>query len=230
MNVCNGSIVHALVLCTNVLVALGDHHLGLSGVHKRPLLGPQIRSLHESTRTMPSSTPITITPSSSCQFALKDYRSLPILIFYLSLAAFLSLRICTSIIYKASARQQQQQQTRDSRHVRIYILLATLSLFATWYYMFAFFASSYETWLSTRTTITATGTSCGNSSLLRLLRRIELWLRDTKLFKEAWQTVVETPARTWWSGQIFLWTTGWSLFLGVMGESTLKYLKSFYTR
>lgn len=52
-----------------------------------------------------------------------------------------------------------------------------------------------------------------------LMPRLELWLQNTKLFREAWETVIETPSRFWWSGQIFLWTTGWTLFLGVMGKN-----------
>ena len=43
------------------------------------------------------------------------------------------------------------------------------------------------------------------------------WLRDTKLFKDAWETVIYGSARFWWSQQIFLITAIWGVFLGVEG-------------
>lgn len=94
----------------------------------------------------------------------------------------------------------------------IFITLSILSIVTTWYYMFAFFAHSYRSWEA--------GQSPTQQALIEvapLLAKWEMWLRDSKLFREAWGSVFATPARTWWSGQIFLWTIGWSLFLGVMG-------------
>lgn len=79
--------------------------------------------------------------------------------------------------------------------------------------MFACFAHSYRNWEQ------SVGTLNSQDLDASLMTRLELWLQNTKLFREAWETVIETPARFWWSGQIFLWTTGWSLFLGVMGKN-----------
>lgn len=90
----------------------------------------------------------------------------------------------------------------------MFTALAALSLGFTWCYMFSFFAYSYHDWACER----------GIVPDVVDVRKLEMWLRDTKLFKEAWETVSETPQRFWWSGQIFLWTVGWSLFLGVMGK------------
>ena len=90
--------------------------------------------------------------------------------------------------------------------------------------MFALFAHSYRAWAgsqqaqSQQLLLAAGGSGSGVLSISTIFK-LEMWLRDAKLFREAWETVIESPARFWWSGQIFLWATGWSLFLGVMGMS-----------
>ncbi|CAL5873943.1 uncharacterized protein PFLUO_LOCUS8228 [Penicillium psychrofluorescens] len=97
--------------------------------------------------------------------------------------------------------------------------------------MFAFFAHSYRTWAGSQQSQTqqlllaaAAGSGGGIGSVgsgvqsISTIFKLEMWLRDAKLFREAWETVIESPARFWWSGQIFLWATGWSLFLGIMAR------------
>ncbi|KAL2009055.1 hypothetical protein VTN00DRAFT_7249 [Thermoascus crustaceus] len=139
------------------------------------------------------------------------YRSLPILITYLLIALMLTESIVRRLYrrYRYLKSQSQTEWLTRRRNVALFTLLAILSLGSTWYYMFSFFAYSYHDWACERGVLGGNGMD---------VRKLELWLRDTKLFKEAWETVSETPQRFWWSGQIFLWTVGWSLFLGVMGR------------
>ncbi|KAF4223382.1 hypothetical protein CNMCM6457_000491 [Aspergillus fumigatiaffinis] len=145
---------------------------------------------------------------------LQEYRSLPILIFYLSLASALAGHACLTIYYRyQTCKTNVQWQRKHSHKLVLFILLACASLASTWFYMFAFFAHSYRSWRS----------QCTLAQLHELERaslpmKGELWLRDTKLFKQAWETVSETPERHWWSGQIFMFTIAWSIFLGVMGR------------
>lgn len=141
------------------------------------------------------------------------YRSLPVLICYLSLAASLQFNTCRTIYARYRNRKLQNDWSTPQQRAQFFVfaILAVLSFSATWYYMFAFFAHSYQNWES------SAGKTEHKLLSLPLVSRLELWLQNTKLFREAWETVIETPARFWWSGQIFLWTTGWSLFLGVMG-------------
>ncbi|KAJ5081494.1 hypothetical protein NUU61_009758 [Penicillium alfredii] len=143
------------------------------------------------------------------------YRSLPILIAYLSLSASLALHACRSIYVRYKTRRMQNDwgNAQRRRQFALFAGLAALSLGTTWYYMFAFFAHSYRNWESGASL--AITENYGPS--LAWISKVELWLQHTKLFREAWETVIETPARFWWSGQIFLWTTGWSVFLGTMG-------------
>ncbi|KAJ5669678.1 hypothetical protein N7462_010748 [Penicillium macrosclerotiorum] len=152
--------------------------------------------------------------TTSNQPAELTYRSLPILIGYLVLCAGLALNACR-VIY---SRYQERQKSNDwgSPHRRghffVFAVLAPLCLGVTWFHMIAFFVHSYRNWEQTRYLVEYTGVE------LPSLVKLELWLQKTKLFEEAWATVVETSPRLWWSGQIFWWCTGWSVLLGVLAR------------
>lgn len=137
------------------------------------------------------------------------YRSLPILVGYLLVCASLTGYIVHSLYSRLRYLRQHGQKRAEHRYIPLFATLAILSLGATWYHMFSFFAYSYRDW--------ACRTGFVESTPLTA-RDLELWLKDTKLFREAWGAVVESPWRFWWSEQIFLWTTGWSLFLGISGK------------
>lgn len=145
------------------------------------------------------------------------YRSTPILVSYIILAAALACNACRRIFKKYQTRQKYNDWASPQRrlHFWLFAVLAALSLGATWYYMFAFFAHSFRNWEQTESALAL------HTKDFDLVSRVELWLQNAKLFREAWETVIETPVRFWWSGQIFLWTTGWSVFLGVMGLDPL---------
>ncbi|KAJ6136140.1 hypothetical protein N7512_001300, partial [Penicillium capsulatum] len=142
------------------------------------------------------------------------YRSSPILVGYLTLAAALAFNACRAIYTRFHARQKNNDWATPSRPAQflLFTILAALSLGSTWYYMFAFFVHTYRAW-ELRSLLSA-----DQLAELSLVTKLELWLQNTELFREAWETVIETPARFWWSGQIFLWTTWWSVFLGVMAR------------
>lgn len=72
--------------------------------------------------------------------------------------------------------------------------------------MVAFFIKSYSDWELSQ--------GLGVDGAIRL----GLWLKDVKLFEQAWGIVVEEPARWWWSQQIFLATCGWTVFLAAEGK------------
>ncbi|KAJ5812332.1 hypothetical protein N7474_008633 [Penicillium riverlandense] len=159
--------------------------------------------------------------------AITTYRSLPILLSYITICATLSLHTCRTIHARYKTRQPRNDwsssntTTNPRRNFMVFASLAALSLAATWYYMFAFFAHSYRAWAGSQHSQTQQLLhAAGGSGALSIptIFKLEMWLRDAKLFREAWETVIESPARFWWSGQIFLWATGWSLFLGVMAR------------
>ncbi|KAJ5257078.1 hypothetical protein N7478_013182 [Penicillium angulare] len=82
----------------------------------------------------------------------------------------------------------------------------------TWFYMISLFFYSYDSWANSPDGLVYLNLE------LPLLVRIGLWLKKTYLFQEAWEAVSENPTRVWWSGQIFGWTIGWGLFLGIAGR------------
>ena len=143
------------------------------------------------------------------------YRSLSVLLFYLTPCSALTVRIVIALRRKAQLSTANPPNPKQ-RYVPIYTLFAVLSLLATWSQMLRFFVFSYDAWRSDHPEIFTTGDD------IKLLECWEMWLRQTQLFKEAWHIVVETPSRYWWSGQIFLWTTAWSVFLGLMGERCIS--------
>ena len=151
-----------------------------------------------------------------------NIKPITILCSYLCLAVVLTAQILR-VLYQAKTRSQTQQQDPhyrppNSAHLIHFATLAVVSLVITWYYMLAFFTFSYQTWarnnnvpLPTRLNVL----SARNEDVGGL--HLGAWLRDTKLFKDAWETVIDGSARFWWSQQIFLITTIWSVFLGVEG-------------
>ncbi|KAJ5312500.1 hypothetical protein N7508_003330 [Penicillium antarcticum] len=144
----------------------------------------------------------------------QDYRSLSILFFYLFSCAALTTKILLNIYQRYQARKTQSNWRHDyGIQFVTFIALSIVSIATTWHYMFALFAHSYRNWEAAQPP--------KQQVLIELAPRLakwEFWLRDTKLFQEAWECVSATPARSWWSEQIFEWTIGWSLFLGVMGR------------
>lgn len=145
--------------------------------------------------------------------AAGSYQSLAILASYLLLALALTTQICVTLLTRARVSKNSTRRIEWAK-VTVFGFLAIASLGATWYHMFAFFAYSYHDWAC------RVGSRIEDAAVT--LPRLEMWLRETKLFKEAWGAVVATPQRYWWSGQIFFWATAWSLFLGIMGKNYIS--------
>ena len=156
---------------------------------------------------------------------------------YLCLAAVLTAQILR-LLYQAKFRPQTQRQdphyrNPKSAHLVLFATLALVSLVITWYYMLAFFTLSYQTWARNNSVPSPARFwrrdifSVINEDVCRL--HLGAWLRDTKLFKDAWKTVIDGKARFWWSQQIFLITTVWSVFLGVEGAQQVPYTRSRLT-
>ncbi|KAM0389565.1 hypothetical protein ACHAQC_008877 [Fusarium culmorum] len=110
---------------------------------------------------------------------------------------------CAGISIRTIYRQAVSSKAASRRPYMIIIFsaLAALSLAITWYHMFGFFKWSYQQWESTR--------------LEKLDDELHLgeWLRDTKLFKQAWVSTLERPPRAIWSLQIFAFCANWSVML-----------------
>jgi hypothetical protein len=137
----------------------------------------------------------------------------------LGLTAFLSYLV----LYRSYRALRPSQATRfrassQKKHVQIFIVLAFVSLGVTWYYMLSFFWLSYQAWAHQmgepvpKNIWAAYGDGQGQG--LALGR----WLKDTQLFRDAWEIAAEKSGRYWWSQQIFLGAAAWSIFLGMEGN------------
>lgn len=144
-------------------------------------------------------------------------RSIGIFVIYNTTCLLVAFR-CVGIIVREWRRGQnskpsQRDGARTRRHMRLFGVAATLSILTTWYYMINFYIHSYQEWL-------ALGTRVRYHEDEASLVLLSSWLRDTRLFEQAWAAVVETPTRLWWSQQIFGFCAGWSVLLGLQGEQT----------
>ncbi|KAJ5591700.1 uncharacterized protein N7459_002069 [Penicillium hispanicum] len=142
------------------------------------------------------------------------YRSLAFFFGYLSIATGLILSIIRVINVRYHARQKQNDWNGPQRRKQFYLfaILAALSLGFTWFHMISLFVWSYKNWASSPNGLLY------SSIDMPTVTRMGLWLKNTYVFQEAWETVSENPTRFWWSGQIFGWTIGWSIFLGITGR------------
>lgn len=94
-------------------------------------------------------------------------------------------------------------QLPPKRHVIMFTILATCSLLSTWGFMIQYFQWSYDNWLKVRS----------QHDLDPSVKHWGLWLQETSLFKEAWESVIVGHSRYWWSHQIFFFACALGLHL-----------------
>jgi hypothetical protein len=121
-----------------------------------------------------------------------------------SLAVFIISKLFQShsILSKSTTAR-----TPPRKHVQYFTLLAIGSLGTTWYHMFRYFQTSYRTWFMWRSIY----------ELSPDQMHWGLWLRDTSLFREAWETVILGAGRYWWSQQIFFFACALGLYMEQRG-------------
>lgn len=105
--------------------------------------------------------------------------------------------VCVFLAGKCIHTSCQQSVPKGAQQrVVAFTILAIISLATTWYHMFRFFQWSYFDWISS--THHATSTIQSGDGL-----QLGDWLRQTRLFEQAWVCVLRTPEQAWWSMQIF---------------------------
>ena len=153
---------------------------------------------------------------------------LPLSIFggYFFLAVSLTGLISYDVLYKAyralppSADTRHRKPSRE-KHVQLFVVLAVVGLAITWFHMLSFFALSYRTWayeMGEDIPLALWGEKVYLSSYTDVRLALGRWLKDTSLFKDAWEIVIERSRRYWWSQQIFLGAAAWAVFVGIEGE------------
>ncbi|ORX96510.1 hypothetical protein BCR34DRAFT_180373 [Clohesyomyces aquaticus] len=134
----------------------------------------------------------------------------PILIFltYMGLCFSLTVFIIGKLTksYNVLAKSPTAP-TPPRKHILLFIFLAIGSLGITWFHMIQYFQWSYAYWKTWRSFY----------ELSEDKMHWGLWLRDTSLFKEAWEIAIVGHARYWWTHQIFLFASGLGLVLDQRG-------------
>lgn len=160
-----------------------------------------------------------------------NVRPLSIFAGYLILASGLSGLISYDVLRRAFRSLPPSQDTRHrqsshEKHVQLFAILALLSLAVTWYHMLQYVALSYRAW-AYEMDEPLPSTLCGENGYFAfgtLRLALGRWLKDTSLFRDVWEIVVERSSRYWWSQQIFLGAAAWSVFVGIEGESGMRML------
>jgi hypothetical protein len=144
-----------------------------------------------------------------------DTNTRPYLIFfsYMFTCLGVSVFIIQRIVKKYTGlKKSTTASPPPGQHVWLFGALAAGSLLTTWTFMFRYFNVSYQTWLMWRSYY----------ELDPHHRHWGLWLKETSLFREAWELVVVGNARYWWSHQIFFFALGLGLLMEQRGKSRLK--------
>ncbi|KAL6708968.1 hypothetical protein ACN47E_002095 [Coniothyrium glycines] len=139
-----------------------------------------------------------------------DNNTRPFVIFFGYLATCLGLAVfIVSRLFKKSLQPPKSSVALlpPKRHVYLFSALAASSLLTTWTHMFRYFSVSYQIWLMWRS----------HYELKPHQKHWGLWLKETSLFREAWETVIIGNARYWWSHQIFFFALGLGLYLDQKG-------------
>ncbi|KAF1911218.1 hypothetical protein BDU57DRAFT_524986 [Ampelomyces quisqualis] len=131
----------------------------------------------------------------------------------------ISVFIIQRILKKNAVLQKSTTASQPpSQHVWLFSALAAGSLLTTWSFMVRYFNMSYKTWLMWRSYY----------ELDPHHRHWGLWLKETSLFREAWELVVVGNARYWWSHQIFFFALGLGLYMEQKGiRRGVKYSWAF---
>ena len=147
-----------------------------------------------------------------------NLRPLSILGGYLALGLTLPFLILSGVFNRLRHRRIP---LRAQVRLAVFFCLAIASLTTTWYHMFRFFVRSYTDWASSDPVSVPSRIYGQNGVEIRGGQGslyLGQWLKETQLFRQAWETVIIGSGRWWWSQQIFLFTTGWSVFLSRAGE------------
>ncbi|KAH9862605.1 hypothetical protein IAQ61_010023 [Plenodomus lingam] len=139
-----------------------------------------------------------------------DTNTRPYLIFFGYLAACFGVAVFIILRLLKRAYVLQKSTTAHlppRKHVWLFGLLSVGSLVTTWTHMVHYFKISYDTWLMWRSYY----------ELDPHQMHWGLWLQETSLFREAWETVIVGNARYWWSHQIFFFALALGLYLEQKG-------------
>lgn len=142
--------------------------------------------------------------SDALQRSVSNARPYGVFVFYMSTCLALSVFIVVKLFNKTEQLYAANPSRLPQRkHVLLFAVLAAASLLSTWSFMFQYFQWSYNNWLTVRS----------QRDLDPSVRHWGLWLKETLLFREAWESVVIGQNRYWWSHQIFYFASALGLHL-----------------
>ncbi len=153
---------------------------------------------------------------------------------YLLVAISLTTLVIRNVLYRAykslpPSQTTRHRQSRRTKHVQILAALSILSLVVNGYYTFRCLSLSYRVWAHERGEVLPTGLWGRGGEFSAQDERVGLelgrWFKDTSPFWDSWEIVAEKSRRFWWTQQLLLGTTVWSVFVGFEGKTSFSVLK-----
>lgn len=155
--------------------------------------------------------------SDALQENVSNARPYGIFASYMSTCLALSIFIIVKLFDKTEKLHAVDPSRLPQRkQVVLFAVLAAASLLTTWSFMFRYFEWSYDNWLTVRS----------QHKLDPSVKHWGLWLKETSLFREAWESVIIGHDRYWWSHQIFYFASALGLHSEWKGMSYTEDVKS----
>ncbi|KAI9788490.1 MAG: hypothetical protein M1835_002237 [Candelina submexicana] len=162
----------------------------------------------------------------------------PLAIFAIHLTTiFILIAIIGRFIYRGNASLPPSQATRhrESRrwkHVQVFVVLAVLSCLVAFYFQTDCLMLSYKVWALERGEQLPTGLWGEHGIFGGREDAVELqlgrWAHDTFPMVELYDIVFEKSKRAWWSQQLLLGATAWSVFMSIEGRRrNIQYLWAY---
>jgi hypothetical protein len=143
---------------------------------------------------------------------------------YLVVACALTSLTCYNVLYKTSRALPSSQDTQHRRwngekHMQLFAVLALIKPRDDVPPQAAILCHILLC-LGIRDGRGNTSYNVGRQRLYRLgalWLALGRWLKDTSLFRESWEIVIERSGRYWLNQQIFLRAAAWSVYVGIEG-------------
>ena len=155
-------------------------------------------------------------------------RPLALLSSYAILATSLIGLIDHRVLYRSYKALPPSQATRQRephrrKHIATFVALNALSFGLAIYYIGSILNVSYQVWAYERGDSVPSSVWGGDGVFTEdgsLTLQLGRWLKNTDVIQDAWEIAMSNSRRQWWTQQLFLGRSAWSLYVAIDGKPT----------